>query len=491
MKKNAIIKGEVWLNLVLIIMVLNVILIYLIKPLLFILIYISLLILFCRLNINFFDFRKKKFILFIMPLVILNINFYFNNKISYQFDNSKYCKKEILLKLNRVEKSNSSLTDKYFVEEVSPGLNKMKGSVVTLEDNFGINKFKNNEILVTGLLNDDIKQKSISISSIKHNNQGESLLKRYIKFIILSDKVMTNAECFGFSLLTGDKTNLKTNLKTKMANTGTAHLLAVSGLHIGLFYFIIFKLVSLFLKNIKLCKCFSLLVCLVYVASIHFQESATRALIMIAVFECSRLLFVKFSMLNSLSFTAIILIILDPYIIYNLSFQLSFTVVLFIIYLVKENPFINSGKDKFYSKYFCYLFISLAASTGCSLLLIDKFNHFSFSSVFVNALICPLFFVFFVINIFYFISGYILDFQIISFLHNNLFKIFFSIIDYFADLFPVFLSVIDIRINDFIHFINYFIISFMLCLSLRWKFRMFFILIYYLLIFLYCFSYLI
>lgn len=139
------------------------------------------------------------------------------------------------------------------------------------------------------------------------------------------------------ALLLGDKTLLDEDLLNTFRNNGTSHVLSISGLHIGLLYGLLYKLLF-FLKDSKR-KLISILILFMYILMIGIPISALRSgamlLFALIAFSCNR----KYDMLNVLSLISLILIFVNPYIVYNTSYILSFLAILIISTLYR---FINS-----------------------------------------------------------------------------------------------------------------------------------------------------
>ncbi|MCC6931653.1 MAG: ComEC/Rec2 family competence protein [Deltaproteobacteria bacterium] len=120
--------------------------------------------------------------------------------------------------------------------------------------------------------------------------------------------------------------------------TGTSHLVVISGFHITLvfaaFYFIFLNIIK---KSIKLTNrlpadipatVISLLVCLAYTYISGFEVSSTRALISMTLYSCLRLLFRNIAGSVSIIFSAILICLIWPLAVLDLSFQYSFMAVI-------------------------------------------------------------------------------------------------------------------------------------------------------------------
>lgn len=138
------------------------------------------------------------------------------------------------------------------------------------------------------------------------------------------------------ALLLGIKDQLDHDIKTSYASAGAMHVLAVSGLHVGIIYYIILLL----LRPVKEKQwgvipfmLISLSVIWMYALVTGFSPSVMRAATMFSVIIISEAFNKRANIYNSLGVAAFLLIIIDPYIIYSVGFQLSFAAVFGIVFI--------------------------------------------------------------------------------------------------------------------------------------------------------------
>ncbi len=129
------------------------------------------------------------------------------------------------------------------------------------------------------------------------------------------------------AMVLGDKNNLDQELRHIYSVTGSMHVLAVSGLHVGL----IFMLISAFfylLPNyapwpvIRWVICLTLLI--LYAAIANFTPSVIRAVIFAGLYLIGKLLQRPNPLPHVLFLTAFVMLMADPFQLFDLSFQLSF-----------------------------------------------------------------------------------------------------------------------------------------------------------------------
>ena len=221
---------------------------------------------------------------------------------------------------------------------------------------------------------------------------------------------------------------------------GISHLFSISGMHISLLSMIILKL----LKNYKFKKEVVILFLLIYMTLTDFLPSILRSGIFFILIYLNKKFNLNISMFKLMIILLFICVLIDPYIVYKIGFQYSYTIS---FYLITFNQLINKSKNKLY-KLFIVSFISFIVSVPIT---INNFSQINVLSIFLNIFFVPI------------VSSIIFPLALITFLFpffNNLFAILINIFEL--------LSITFSKIDNFI-----FIIS---------KISTLFILIYYIII---------
>ncbi|RNI28147.1 ComEC family competence protein [Rufibacter immobilis] len=138
------------------------------------------------------------------------------------------------------------------------------------------------------------------------------------------------------ALVLGVQDELDAALRNAYARTGTMHVLAVSGLHVGLLYGVLL----FFLKPLRRDNTSRLLVFLIILGVVWFYAFVTglsasilRSVCMFSLMELGRLMSRKSSILNTLAVVAVGLLIYEPNFLLDVGFQLSFLAVAGIVLL--------------------------------------------------------------------------------------------------------------------------------------------------------------
>tara|TARA_R100000027_G_scaffold38198_2_gene28184 strand:- start:11698 stop:13323 length:1626 start_codon:yes stop_codon:yes gene_type:complete len=207
------------------------------------------------------------------------------------------------------------------------------------------------------------------------------------------------------ALVLGQRTGLSAAQKKAFRDTGTAHLFAISGLHVGLVGTLLFFLFGRIRVRQAIQVICTLSVLLFYVLLTGSTPSAVRAFLMIAFFVGAKAFDRAYCPTSALAASALFVLLLDPAQITTLGFQLSYIVVLSI--LVFGVPLSKTFLDATDPEYwlpgqsgslfhrtrkwvFASLSISLAAFLGSSVLIVEHFQILPLSSILLNlVLIVP------------------------------------------------------------------------------------------------------
>lgn len=140
------------------------------------------------------------------------------------------------------------------------------------------------------------------------------------------------------ALLIGYKDDLDKTLVQSYSNTGVVHVIAISGLHIGLVYW----LLVLLLKPLHKRKYFQWLQPVTVITGLWLfsllaggQPSVLRSAVMFTCIVVGQSFVRKTSVYNTLAFSAFILLCYNPYWLWDVGFQLSYSAVLSIIIFMK------------------------------------------------------------------------------------------------------------------------------------------------------------
>lgn len=198
----------------------------------------------------------------------------------------------------------------------------------------------------------------------------------------LSDKGLGQQELAVVSAMTlGDKSLIDKDLKNDYSRSGASHVLALSGLHLGIIYFVFSFMTARWRRRYHhwsrpVSEGLILITMWSYVVLVGMSPSVVRAAIMMTVYSLLSLQNRNRSSLNALAFTAIIMLVADPMILFNISFQLSFVAVAFILlYQGRIYSLIPSSTHPIVKWCWRFLSVSLAAQLGVAPLTAYYFHQ--------------------------------------------------------------------------------------------------------------------
>ena len=206
------------------------------------------------------------------------------------------------------------------------------------------------------------------------------------------------------ALLLGDKSGLTKPLREVFSRAGTSHLLAISGLHVGIVagvsFFVIRWLLSfvrplLWNGRVKAAAAvLSVLPVVGYGLVAGLSPSTQRAVIMVTIFLMTFPAGRDHDLINTLAVAALAIVAVHPPTLFSISFQLSFTAVFFIVYgfarLVPSRERGGGPGSVLLTRIGTLLMVSVFATLGTLPIVMHAFNQVSLVGVFVNVIAVPL-----------------------------------------------------------------------------------------------------
>ena len=132
------------------------------------------------------------------------------------------------------------------------------------------------------------------------------------------------------ALVLGDKGLISQEVSASFTNTGAMHVLAVSGLHIGIILQILMKVLGSFPRFISQYKAqlIAIIIMWIYAIITGLSPSVLRAVFMFSVLSFAQISGRNYDSLNALFFTGFVLVVIDPLTVFDIGFQLSFLAML-------------------------------------------------------------------------------------------------------------------------------------------------------------------
>lgn len=194
------------------------------------------------------------------------------------------------------------------------------------------------------------------------------------------------------ALLLGQKNEISKETFDEYAAAGSVHILAVSGLHVGLIYFILLGLFSP-LRRIKYGKQIQsilIILCLIGFAIITgLSPSVTRAVTMFSFVALAGLLKRQTSTINTLALSYLVLLLVNPLWIFHVGFQLSYLAVFFIVWAQPLLRDLIPSRNYVIRKIWGIITVTITAQLGLLPLSLYYFHQFPGLFIITNVVILP------------------------------------------------------------------------------------------------------
>lgn len=212
-----------------------------------------------------------------------------------------------------------------------------------------------------------------------------SILRRNIK----NEKSLGLAE----ALLIGYKDDLDRSIVQSYTNTGVVHIIAISGLHIGLIYWLLNRLFYPFRKRKKIRWLAPLsIITGLWLFSLLAggQPSVLRSAVMFTCIVLGNGLARKTSIYNTLALSAFLLLCYNPYWLWDVGFQLSYAAVLSIIIFMQPIYNLLYSKNKLLDLIWKLNAVTISAQVLTLPLCIYHFHQFPNYFLLTNFVAVPL-----------------------------------------------------------------------------------------------------
>ncbi|WP_122641294.1 ComEC/Rec2 family competence protein [Romboutsia sp. Marseille-P6047] len=322
-------------------------------------------------------------LLVIFSVLLLMTYIYTNTRAYNGYDNDK----EVIIKgtvNDKIEKDkyNEYIVGKFLIKDYTKRKNLKMGNNVSIKGtykNLDDMKFENYDyglyvksIGYKGIIY--IKSYDIIDNNIIYLYIGN--LKSYIKDVFRY--LYKEKSDFLNSIVIGKKDYLSNDEKDLFSRTGTSHLIAISGLHTG----ILCSIIAFIINGIN--RPYKLIILSIfmffYFIMVGSSPSIIRSVLSMIILYLSVFLNKKRDGISTLSLIGVFLIVNNPFIIYNISFQLSFLATLSIIY------FYGYIKDIFNSS---ILSITISANILTLPIIYYNFRGIPVFSLVSNIIIMP------------------------------------------------------------------------------------------------------
>ena len=222
-----------------------------------------------------------------------------------------------------------------------------------------------------------LKENNVNIISMIANKTA-NVIKNQSKKLLENKKA-----CLLIGLLIGDTDEIDEETKEDFRNSNLTHMLAVSGLHVSYVLLAVNYIITKVKIHKKLSKIIVMLLILFFILVTGATPSVLRAGTMTIYLILGGIFYRRISVFSSLNLSLLVIIIMNPYCLFDVGLQLSYAGTIGIVYLY---PII---KEKIYNKANSIL-ITISANIVIIPIIMYNFNTISLTFFISNLLAGPI-----------------------------------------------------------------------------------------------------
>ncbi len=324
------------------------------------------------------------------------------------------------LKINEVLKPDS-FNNKYIASVISLNEVKSKGLILVNVRKDCLSSFiTNDDVLLVSSIVEEIKSplnpyqfdyskymKTLGVYYQIRNSKNEVLQKergiptlrgkaeKVRNYILekLKKSSLTPAELSIIqALVLGQKKDISKQMYREYAAAGAIHILAVSGLHVGIVYFIFLFIFSPLKRLPKGAILLSLLIvislwCYAFITGL--SPSVIRAVTMFSFFAFAKVIHRQTNSINTLFLSYFTLLLLNPMWLFQVGFQLSYLAVFFILWILPTFNKLYYPKNRIIKKLWGIITVTIAAQLGIIPLSLYYFHQFPGLFFITNIVVLP------------------------------------------------------------------------------------------------------
>ncbi len=218
-------------------------------------------------------------------------------------------------------------------------------------------------------------------------------IRNYLLKALQENGVRGNDYTVAAAILLGYDQLMDPELEQEYVTAGAMHILCVSGLHVGIIYLVLNFVLGFLRRNRaqKVIKAILLLLLIWFYAFLTgLSPSVMRASVMISLFIVAALFSRYKDVYNTLAASAVLMLLFNPLLIFNVGFQLSYSAVLGILMFYQPVYNIIYIKNKAADKIWSVVAVSTAAQLGTFPLAAHYFHFFPPYFWLTNIFIFPL-----------------------------------------------------------------------------------------------------
>jgi competence protein ComEC len=267
------------------------------------------------------------------------------------------------------------------------------GTIIPISEARNPTSFSYKEFLANRDINTQVRVDSVlSISNEISPFSWISIRRKALKLV--DQNFDSETAPIAKALLLGYKNELEGETKKAFARSGLSHIMAVSGLHVGLIIAPFWVIIPFFWTKKHgtiVGLCILIIILIFYAGLTGFSVSVLRASVMAVLLTYGKLFSKSSDSINLMGFAALVILLFDPGQLFEIGFQLSFSAVLIILLVlpVIQNRIPYWVRIKWYGTPIMVIIISLVVQFGLYPLQAYYFGEVSIISPIANALFVP------------------------------------------------------------------------------------------------------
>lgn len=239
-------------------------------------------------------------------------------------------------------------------------------------------------------------QQHLPAGQLKKNGLSPTVMsrlanyRRHLQQLVFDSQLSPGAQRFVVALLLGNSHLIDKATRQEFSAAGVAHVLALSGLHVGfislIIWLLLFPLDYLRLKRVRLG--ITLAAIITFAVFTGLSPSVVRSTVMIG-FVFASLIFSRRSVsLNALAMAALIILVFSPSSLYSVGFQLSFVTVCAVLLFARVPAWLES-RYRWVNRLTLTIMTSIVAMLATVALTAHYFHTISLTAVITNLLVLP------------------------------------------------------------------------------------------------------
>ena len=215
-------------------------------------------------------------------------------------------------------------------------------------------------------------------------------LRNYVLSIIRKNIHGRKEAGLAEALLIGYKEDLDDGLLDSYSNTGVVHVIAISGLHLALIYWILDRLSKILSRNIAARAVLVIIGLWLFTLLAGASPSVVRSAVMFSVIVIGEAFNKRSDILNGLAASAFLLLCFNPYWLWDLGFQLSYAAVLSLVLFAKPVYDLFYIRNKGLDQLWKMVSVTIAAQVCTIPVILFNFHQFPVYFIVTNIICVPL-----------------------------------------------------------------------------------------------------